>query len=229
MVMSRTFDRSNPLRFLFAGGITKTAGIKGISAAGTNPDVMVHTPSVDMEIVWYGKPVSTPVVPVSPPGCPTLAVITRAVRDLVPFETLVVNAGLTKQTAAPSLTLSGTPCGDRRANDPVVNAQEIVDEARSFGALLPDEEAIIGETIPGGTTIALGVLTALGEQVSVSSSLPENPLTLKRDVVDRALAVNIMAPGDAAGDPIRGSVGPEIPSSPQYEISRSDCPRAEPT
>jgi len=191
------------MRFLLAGGVTGTAGIDGISAAGANPDVMVHTPSADMEIVEYGRPVTAPVVPVSPSGCPTPAVITRAVRDHVPFETLVVDAGFAKPTAAPSLTLGGEPGGDIRTEDPVSNAPDIVEEARRFGASLPDEAVVIGETIPGGTTTALGVLTALGEDVTVSSSLPENPLSLKRDVVETALAANDMEPGDAAGDPTR--------------------------
>jgi len=39
-----------------------------------------------------------------------------------------------------------------------------------------DRELLVAETIPGGTTTALGVLTALGERPAVSSSLPANPL-----------------------------------------------------
>jgi len=191
------------MRVLLVGGVTRTAGIDGISAAGANPDVMVHTPSADMEIVEYGGTVRSPVVPVSPSGCPTPAVVTRAVRDHVPFETLVVDAGLSKPTGAPSVTIGGAPGDDIRTADPVPTAPATMERAREFGRALPDDEVVLGETIPGGTTTALGVLTALGEDVTVSSSLPENPLALKREVVDEALSASGLSPGDAAGDPER--------------------------
>lgn len=41
---------------------------------------MAHTPSADAEILVSGRPVRAPVVPVSPTGCPTSDVVTRAVR-----------------------------------------------------------------------------------------------------------------------------------------------------
>ena len=189
------------MRFLLVGGVTRTAEIDGLSAAGANPDVMVHTPSADVEIVEYGRPVWSPVVPVSPSGCPTPAVVTRAVRDHVPFETLVVDAGLANPTGAPTVTIGGTPGGDLRTDAPVPDAPTTMKRARAFGRELPDDEVVIGESIPGGTTTAQAVLTALGEDVTVSSSLPENPLALKRDVVEEALAASTLSPGDASGAP----------------------------
>lgn len=74
------------MRVILGGGITKTAEIDGISAAGENLDVTVHTPSADMEIIKYSRPIQSSVVPVSPSGCSTPAVVTCAVRDRVPFE-----------------------------------------------------------------------------------------------------------------------------------------------
>ncbi|PSQ25811.1 TIGR00303 family protein [Halobacteriales archaeon QS_9_68_17] len=153
------------MRLVLAAGTTRTASIPGISAAGADPEAMVHTPSADAEIVAYGAPVRAPVVPVSPSGCPTPAVVTRAVRDLVGFDLTTVGAGLAENTAAPTVTL------------------------------------FVGETIPGGTTTALGVLTALGEDVGVSSSLPDDPVEQKREVVADALDASDLDPGDLAGDP----------------------------
>jgi uncharacterized protein (TIGR00303 family) len=48
---------------------------------------------------------------------------------------------------------------------------------------------IVGESIPGGTTTALAVLTAFGidAKFKVSSSMPVNPHELKNNVVDIAL------------------------------------------
>lgn len=191
------------MRVVLFAGTTRTAEIDGISAAGADPDVMAHTPSADAEILEYGRPVRAPVVPVSPSGCPTPAVVTRAVRDLVGFETTVVNAGLAEPTAAPTVSVGARPGADIREADPVTTAPGAFAAARDFGRSLPDEELWVAETIPGGTTTALGVLTALGEEAAVSSSLPDNPVERKREVVSTALDASRLEPGDAASDPKR--------------------------
>jgi uncharacterized protein (TIGR00303 family) len=182
-------------------GTTATAAIDGISAAGANPDVMGHTPSADAEIVVYGSTVRSPVVPVSPTGCPTPAVMTRAVREVLGFDLTVLDGGLAKPTAAPTVTVGARPGGDIRDSDPVSTAPGAYAAARQFGRRIPDEEVVVAETIPGGTTTALGVLAALGERETVSSSLPENPLGRKRDVVEEGLTASGLDRGDAAGDP----------------------------
>jgi uncharacterized protein (TIGR00303 family) len=46
---------------------------------------------------------------------------------------------------------------------------------------------IIGESIPGGTTTALAVLKALDFDAKVSSSIPNNPIELKNQIVNSAL------------------------------------------
>jgi len=46
---------------------------------------------------------------------------------------------------------------------------------------------VIGESIPGGTTTALAVLKALGFNAKVSSSIPNNPIELKNQIVSSAL------------------------------------------
>ena len=190
------------MRFVLAAGTTATARIEGISAAGAAPAVLAHTPSADAEILAYGRPVRAPIVPVSPSGCPTPAVITRAVRERLGFELATVDAGLLRPTGAPTVSLGATPGGDVRDAEPVPDARDVYQSARSFGAALPDERIVVAETIPGGTTTALGVLTALGEGFGVSSSLPENPLALKRRVVEEGLAASDLSPGDASGDPL---------------------------
>jgi len=195
--------RTEMPRFVLVVGTTDTARIEGISAAGASPDRMVHTPAADAELVEYGRPVRAPVTPVSPDGCPTPALVTRAVRDLLGFETLVVDAGLATRTGVPTVDLGAKPGGDIRETDPVPATEGMFDSARELGRLLPDEELVVGESIPGGTTTALGVLTALGESYGVSSSLPENPIELKERVVARALAASGLDDGGAAGEPHR--------------------------
>lgn len=190
-------------RFVLVAGTTETARIDGISAAGATPALTVHTPAADAEILTYGQPVRAPVTPVSPAGCPTPALVTRAARELLGFETLVVDGGLVEPTAAPTVDVGATGGGDIREESPVPDAETVFERARRLGQDLPDDELVVGETIPGGTTTALGVLTALGEPHAVSSSLPENPLGLKREVVDAALTASGLERGGAAGDPLR--------------------------
>ncbi len=190
------------MRVILAAGTTETALIDGISAAGALPELLVHTPPADAEIVAYGEPTGAPVTPVSPTGCPTPAAITRAAREVVGFEWTVLDAGLAEPTAAPTVDLEAIPGNDVRESEAVPDAGAVFDRAYDFGASLPDEEVLIGETIPGGTTTALGVVTALGEPVGVSSSLPENPLEKKRAVVAEACEASDIEPGDCAGEPL---------------------------
>jgi uncharacterized protein (TIGR00303 family) len=190
-------------RFILVAGTTETARIDGISAAGADPDLRVHTPSADAELIEYGHLVRAPVVPVSPTGCPTPAAVTRAVRERGGFETLVVDAGLAEPTGAPTVGVGARPGRDVRVPDPVPTAPGAWVAARDLGRSLPDDELVIGETIPGGTTTALGVCRALGVDAAVSSSLPENPLELKESVVEAAFAASDLAPGEAAYRPRR--------------------------
>jgi len=202
----------SPRRFVLVGGNTVTARIDGISAAGAAPDVMVHTPAADLEIVEYGRPVRAPVVPLSPTGCPTPAVVTRAVRELLDFPTLAVNAGLARPTDAPTVATGASTGADVREAQAVPDADAAFERGRELGRSLPDDALAVGETVPGGTTTALGVLAALGERPSVSSSLPDNPLALKRRVVDEGLTASDLAEGGAAGDPVAAlrSVGDPV-------------------
>jgi len=190
------------LRLILAAGTTRTAEIDGISAAGADPELMVHTPAADAEILAYGDVVHAPTVPASPTGCPTPAVVTRAVREVVGFDATVVDAGLAVDTAAPTVQVGARPGGDLREPTPVPDARDVWTASREFGRALPDEELLVAETVPGGTTTAMGVLRALGEPTDVSSSLPTNPVETKRSVVAEALAASGLEPGDRSGDPI---------------------------
>ncbi|TKX44751.1 MULTISPECIES: nicotinate-nucleotide--dimethylbenzimidazole phosphoribosyltransferase [unclassified Halorubrum] len=198
-------------------GTTETAAIDGISAAGADPDLRVHTPSADLEIVASGRPGPGSPVPVSPGGCPTPAVVTRAVRELLGPESLpvaFVDAGLGAPTAAATRGVGAAPGGDVRDPEPVPGAATVFERARSLAPALAASgsgddaggdgatELLVAETIPGGTTTALGVLTALGERAAVSSSLPANPIERKRRVVAEGLDASGLDPGGAAGDPI---------------------------
>ncbi len=196
-------------------GATETAAIDGISAAGADPTLRRHTPSADLEIVADGRPGSDSPVPVSPSGCPTPAVVTRAVRELVDLEFVGIDAGLAVPTSPAGATVQdagAAPGGDVRGPEPVPDAARVFKRGRELAGTIAGDgagdndgdsaELLVAETIPGGTTTALGVLTALGERPAVSSSLAANPLEAKRAVVEEGLEASGLAPGDAAGDPV---------------------------
>lgn len=187
---------------VITGGVTRTGQIDGISAAGADPELLVHTPSADLEIVAAGRLEAAPVMPVSPTGCPTPAVITRAVRELVGFDLVCVDGGLARPTGVSTADVGATPGADIREPEAVPDASAIASAASDLVAEFPDGELVLAETIPGGTTTALGVLTALGERATVSSSLPENPLSRKRTVVSEGLGASGLEPGDATGEPL---------------------------
>jgi uncharacterized protein (TIGR00303 family) len=189
------------MRLVVVAGTTETARIDGISAAGADPEAMVHTPVADAEIVTYGDVVRAPAVPVSPSGCPTPALLTRAVREEVGFPVTVVDGGLAEPTGAPTVTVGARPGDDIREQDPVPTAPGAIAAAREFGRAIPDDEVYLAESIPGGTTTALGVMRALGETPVVSSSLSDNPLELKRAVVSEGLAASALEEGGTAGEP----------------------------
>ncbi|MFB6131808.1 MAG: nicotinate mononucleotide-dependent phosphoribosyltransferase CobT [Halanaeroarchaeum sp.] len=183
-------------------GTTATARIDGISAAGASPEVMRHTPAADAEIVTYGRPVFTPTVPVSPTGCPTPSLVTRAAFDHLAVETTVLDAGLAARTAAPTVDVAVSSGDDVRESRPVPDAEAAFEAGERVGRAITDDELMVAESIPGGTTTAMGVLTALGEPATVSSSLPENPDEQKRRAVAAGLQASDLVAGSLAGKPM---------------------------
>ena len=70
--------------------------------------------------------------------------------------------------------------------------QSLVERAIDYGRILGRTLAsctdclIIGESIPGGTTTALAVWKSFGINAHVSSSMPNNPESLKNEIVEVA-------------------------------------------
>jgi uncharacterized protein (TIGR00303 family) len=200
------------VRLILAAGTTRTAAIDGISAAGATPDLRWHTPSADAELVRYGRLVRAPGLPVSPTGCPTPALVTRAVVELLGLDVVVADAGLAKPTGAPTVDFGAKPGRDVREPDPVPTAPGAFAAATAFARGLASDHLVVGESVPGGTTTALAVMRALGEPYPVSSSLPDNPLARKEEVAEAALAASDLSVGEAvhhpelavrfAGDPV---------------------------
>lgn len=178
--------------FVCVIGNTETAKIPGISAAGANPEITDYTPAADMELLHYGRCKVIDGVPVTPDGIPTPALITMSSLELAELPVFVVNGGCRVLPFAPYFNVGGAPGGDVRTGQAVENPREVYEESVLLGENLAKatDFLVVGESIPGGTTTALGLLLALGfdAEGKESSSFPENPHDLKTNVVREGLS-----------------------------------------
>lgn len=188
-------------------GTTETAKIQGISAAGQNPEITDYTPPADIELLLLGKCKCINGVPITPDGIPTPALITMSALKLASIPALPVNAGLRIKPQVPYLELGAKPGRDIRTGKAVDNVAEVLEKAKLAGEILSKtvDYLVVGESIPGGTTTALGVLLAMGIDArgKVSSSMPANPHDLKTKAVEEGLRAMNVEFGALANDPLR--------------------------
>ncbi|MDQ3976276.1 MAG: TIGR00303 family protein [Thermoproteota archaeon] len=188
----KSFATKNPV-FVCVISYTATSEISGLTVAGANAELVKYTSPADAEFLYHGRCSCIDVVPATPDGKPTPALITRTALQLARIPLLIVDAGAKVKPSIPYVTFGVEP-GRNIMNE---NAMDIPSVKRAFeyGELLGKQLAImsdltvVGESIPGGTTTALAVLRALGidARFKVSSSMPENPHNLKNKVVDSAI------------------------------------------
>jgi len=199
-------DGKKPL-FICTIATTETAKIPGLSAAGMNPDFTDFTPPADAELLLLGRCKSIAGVPITPDGIPTPALITTSALHLADIPVLIVNGGVKVKPQIPFVDLGGSSGRDIRSGDSVDNVEEVIERAKIAGEHLAKtaDYLVIGESIPGGTTTALGVLSALGVNAEgkVSSTLPENPHGLKAEVVAAGLKAAGEKFGSLAKNPIK--------------------------
>lgn len=186
---------------------TETGKIAGISAAGENPEITDFTPPADAELLLLGRCKCIPGVPVTPDGIPTPALISMSALQLTQAPVLIASGGLRIKPQIPFIELGGSPGRDIRSGNAVDNVEEVMSRATVAGEQLTkhSDYLVIGESIPGGTTSALGVLSAMGINAlgKVSSSMTENPHELKRRVVQAGLAAAGEHFGSLKENPVR--------------------------
>lgn len=196
----------NPL-FICVIGNTETAKIPGISAAGANPEITDFTPPADVELLFYGRCRCIDGVPITPDGIPTPALITMSALELAEIPKRTVVGGLNVYPKAPYVELGGLPGRSIQTGNAVDKVEEVLENAKTFGKSISStvDYLVIGESIAGGTTTALGVMTAMGIDAGgkVSSSMSSNPHDLKMRVVEEGMENAGITPGELKNDPIR--------------------------
>ena len=196
------FECERPL-FLCVLSNTDTASIPGISAAGKSPRLIDYTPAGDAELVTLGQTVCNAEPPMTDQS-PTPAVITRAAMQLTYLGGRRGPPSVVPCPSIPLLDVGALPGRDIRTAQAVPDVSKIYANALEMGRQIRklSDLVIIGESIPGGTTTAMGVLQAMGINGRVSSSNSLNPLDIKAHVVSEAFSKAGVLFGDMAHDPM---------------------------
>ncbi|HEX2915107.1 MAG TPA: TIGR00303 family protein [Chloroflexia bacterium] len=215
--------------FALTVAYTGTVQLPGVSGAGINAEMRELTAPADAEIMAHGRARCLPNgVPSNPTGAPGPSIITRAAFDLLPAMPFIcVDAGLkikadvpdlfTLEGAGPALPLdSGKALGKNEDR-----ALQLFLSGWEAGERLGRKQAkegylILAESVPGGTTTALGLLLALGldAEQRVSSSMPENAHGLKLQAALGGLKAAGGAKGSFAERPLMAVAAVGDPMQP---------------
>lgn len=201
--------KSEKSGFVLVISHTLTSSIPGITVAGANPELVKYTPPADAEFILYGNCKSIDMIPATPDGKPTPSIITKTALESTNFPMIVVDSGSEIKPILPYVTVNSKP-GNNISVEAGLNYSDVINNyemGKLLGVQLSKNQdtIVIGESIPGGTTTALGVLQALGIDAfnKVSSSMPENPVTLKNKVVKQALARSALTVEEYKNDPFK--------------------------
>ena len=183
--------KSKNFLFSFVISYTETCEIPGITFAGADKDSIQFTPPADAEYLHYGYCKTIDKIPMTPDGKPTPGLLTKTALESASIPHLTINAGSKISPQLPFIDTDMSFGKNISIEDAMTDSQ--VSHAVDYGRIVGRSMAsltdclIIGESIPGGTTTALAVLKALGYDAKVSSSIPNNPVELKNQIVKSAL------------------------------------------
>ena len=183
--------KSGKFLFSFVISYTQTCEISGITFAGADKESIQFTPPADAEYLHYGYCKTIDKIPMTPDGKPTPGLLTKTALESSSIPHLTINAGSKISPQLPFID-TGLSFGKNISIQDAMTDSEVahaVDYGRIAGRSLASltDCLIIGESIPGGTTTALAVLRGLGFDAKVSSSIPNNPVELKNQIVNDAL------------------------------------------
>jgi len=180
--------------FICTIATTETSLIDGLSGAGATAELTEYTPAADAELMVLGSVKCMDKIPqtvVGKAAAPTPAMLTKASLEIADIPFVIVDAGCKIKPDIECMKMGSEYGRDIRTGKGVLNPLEIYENSRELGLKLAERHPIliIGESIAGGTTTALGVLRALGYDANekVSGSMPHNPHDMKTRIVDEGL------------------------------------------
>jgi uncharacterized protein (TIGR00303 family) len=120
---------------------------------------------------------------------------------------LIVNGGAKVKPHIPLIDIDGQPGADIRSGHAIQNVEQTFQRAKLAGRVFAKlaDYLVIGESIPGGTTTALGTMLAMGIEArgKIGSSMPDNPHELKSRVAEEGMKNAGIKFGDLKDDPLR--------------------------
>ncbi|MBA2858859.1 uncharacterized protein (TIGR00303 family) [Methanococcus maripaludis] len=182
-------DKLKGTNGLFSCVISSIETTKYVGISGVNKSVIDYTPAADMELVTIGESLSLNHPPIDATGCPSPATITRAAVDILKIPVMTIDAGSYIKPKIPYISVDQRPTGDIQKGLGMDNSKELLNLGKIIGNNNIYDSLVIGESVPGGTTTALGVLLGLGYDArdKISSGSVENPKDLKLSVVESGL------------------------------------------
>lgn len=184
---------AQPLDLLLVLAATRTAEHEGISAAGSTAASRRFTALADAELLIHG-PAGQRRWPLPPlPAGVSPALLSHVAVRRLKLTPQVAALGLDQKPDFPHLAIEPpdhgpSACLSTGAAMPLSRVQHLWREGERLGRRL-QRPLVLAECVPGGTTTAQAVLTALGVEVAhlISGSALHPPQQLKRELVSRGL------------------------------------------
>lgn len=204
-IISRMWGRRG--KFTCTVASTKTSAIPGVSEAGDTPELTQFTGPADGELLMLGKTVCMKGIPINPGGIPTPATLTLSALKLAGMKPEVIDAGCIVKPAFEGVH-SGEPMADTIISGKAIrNPRKLYDLGMKLGKeyAKDNDYLVVSESCAGGTTTSLAVMMAMGtvKENLVSSSSPNNPRELKTKLVNQAMEVCGIKPGELKDDPLK--------------------------
>lgn len=197
----------SPIFCLLIAG-TKTSDIEGISAAGATAADRRMTPKIDAEILLNNRPAKGGSIPVSPSGIVSPVVISKAILNSLSCPVKIVDCGsfLAPECEHESFGTVPSECLSSGAALDLEHTRNLFERGRELAFSLHKKHdlIVVAECVPGGTSTAHAVLSAIYKSLPEfsSSSLPIPNAKLKSDLVAQGLAKARITP-QCPPDPFR--------------------------
>ena len=215
-LLSKWRDSINDFIYILILAGSRTSEVEGISCAGSTPEARRYTAIADAEIILNG-PLSKREWPLPPlPAGVSPALISFVASEFLEIKPVVITAGLLNKPPFPHLAfdsfdLGPAACLSSGKSMKLERVEKLWNEGLLMGLNLK-KPLLLTECVPGGTTTAQAVLSALGLDIAefISSSALNPPFNIKKELVKNGLESadlglnpfpkNILA---AVGDPFQ--------------------------